>query len=407
LPSGSALRSLRVPTLPQERRAYDHRLRQHVSQNGVLAPGCGRLQIPRSTIASWKIRRPRAVVSLEVFGQDRQQLLDTIDKLERKAGTLAAVVRLLLALLRLSGFRLTGERLPEGVAKASVLRAITSAKPALPLNTILRILGLPPSRYHRWQNAVEGCGLDDRSSCPRTTLSQLTADEIVAMKDMVLDPQLRHMPLRTLSLYAQRVGRVFASVTTWARLVRERGWRRPRNRVHPPKPTVGIRATRPNELWHIDVTILKLLDGTKAYLHAVIDNYSRKILAWTIAVRLDPTTTCNVLVAASRHLDSPSSRPTVVADSGVENVNHAVDAILVSATLRRVLALVEVTYSNSIIEAWWHLLCTPLCILNGPARSGICDSCNHLRASSASDWMVARRTGSYSLGQHRLKWPHH
>jgi hypothetical protein len=122
------------------------------------------------------------VVSLEVFGQDRQQLLDTIDKLERKARTLAAVVRLLLALLRLSGFRLACWRLPEGVAKASILRAITSAKPALPLNMILRILGLPPSRYHRWQYALESCGLDDRSSCPRTTPSQLNADEIVAMK---------------------------------------------------------------------------------------------------------------------------------------------------------------------------------------------------------------------------------
>jgi transposase InsO family protein len=147
---------------------------------------------------------------------------------------------------------------------------------------------------------------------------QLTADEVASIKDMVLDPKLRHMPLRTLSLYSQRVGRVFASVATWARLVPERGWRRLRNRVHPAKPTEGVRATRPNELWHIDVTILKLLDNTKAYLHAVIDNYSRKVLAWTIASRLDPVTTCNILVAASRHLDSPSFPPTVVADSGVE-----------------------------------------------------------------------------------------
>jgi transposase InsO family protein len=49
---------------------------------------------------------------------------------------------------------------------------------------------------------------------------------------------------------------------------------------------VGIRAKAPNELWHIDVTIIKLLDGTKAYLHAVIDNFSRRILAWTLEERL-------------------------------------------------------------------------------------------------------------------------
>jgi putative transposase len=124
------------------------------------------------------------------------------------------------------------------------------------------------------------------------------------IKDMVLDPGLRHMPLRTLSLFAQRAGKVFVSVTTWARLVREHehGWRRPRMRVYPAKPTLGVRASRPNEYWHIDVTVLKLLDGTKTFLHAVIDNYSRKILAWTLAPRLDPATTCQVVVAAGQHL---------------------------------------------------------------------------------------------------------
>jgi hypothetical protein len=56
------------------------------------------------------------------------------------------------------------------------------------------------------------------------------------------------------------------------RLIRRRGWRRPRLRLHPAKPKVGLRTTAPSEAWHVDVTILKLLDGTKAYVHAVIDN---------------------------------------------------------------------------------------------------------------------------------------
>jgi putative transposase len=226
-----------------------------------------RLLVPRSTISSWKLRGLRPIVTLEAFGHDRQQLLTTIEKLERRARILAATVRLLLALLRASGFRLTGERLPEGETKARILRAITSAQAVLPLNLILRILGLAPSRYHAWRRVAIVCGLDDRSPCPRTTPGQLTAAEVATVKDMVLAPEYRHMPLRTLSLYAQRIGKVSAAATTWARLIRERGWRRPRLRVHPAKPTVGIRATCPNEIWHIDVSVLKLLDGTKAYIH--------------------------------------------------------------------------------------------------------------------------------------------
>ena len=89
-------------------------------------------------------------------------------------------------------------------------------------------------------------------------------------------------------LHAQRIGKVFASATTWAKLVRERGWRRPRLHVHPARPTVGVRAAQPNETWHVDMTVLRLLDWTKAFLHAIIDNYSRKILASTVATRLKP-----------------------------------------------------------------------------------------------------------------------
>jgi transposase InsO family protein len=312
--------------------------------------------IPRSTVSTWRRRGQRPVVTVEPLDQDRQQLLDTIVKLDRRVRIIAAVVRVLLGLLRASGFTLAGERLPEGAAKAGILRAITSATPFLPLAVILRIARLEPGRYHRWNRAATAvCGLDDHSSCPRTSPSQLTSAEVAEIKDMVLAPEKRHVSLRTLALHAQRIGKVFASTTTWAKLVRVRGWIRPRQRVHPPKPTVGVRAAGPNQVWHIDVTILKLLDGTKAYLHAIIDNYSRKILAWTVAERLDPTATCQLLLAAGKHMVF-AGLPLLFADSGIENINSAVDATLLSACLERVLAQVDVAYSNSMIEAFWRSL---------------------------------------------------
>jgi len=179
--------------------------------------------------------------------------------------------------------------------------------------------------------------------------------EVANIKDMFLAPQYRHMPVSTLAVYAQRIGKVFASASTWGKLIRERGWLRPRQRVHPAKPTVGVRATAPNEVWHIDTTILKLLDGTKAYLRAVIDNYSRKILAWAVTAQLEPTSTGQILFAASKHLVC-AGQPVLYVDSGVENINSAVDAALLAACLNRVLAQVEVAFSNSMIEAFWRSL---------------------------------------------------
>ena len=160
------------------------------------------------------------------------------------------------------------------------------------------------------------------------------------------------MPIRGLALYAQRMGKVFAHPATWGKLIRERGWRRPPLRLYPPKPKVGFRATAPNKAWHIDVTIIKLLDGTKAYLHGVIDNFSRRILAWTVAERLDPVNTCRVLAQAASNLERPDAK--VYMDSGVENINEYVDTLFSSSALECIIAQIDVSFSNSLIE-WFGM----------------------------------------------------
>ena len=126
--------------------------------------------------------------------------------------------------------------------------------------------------------------------------------------------------------------------------------------MYPAKPTIGVRVDRPNAAWHVDCTILKLLDGSKAYVHAVIDNFSRRILAWTVEPKLSPTSTCRVLVAAATTMDRASTATAVFMDGGGENVNGVVDRVFDLEPLRRVLAQVDVSYSNSLIEAWWRSL---------------------------------------------------
>ena len=92
----------------------------------------------------------------------------------------------------------------------------------------------------------------------------MTFDEVQVIGDMVQSTQHRHMSIRGLALHAQRIGRVFAHPGTWGKLIRERGWRRPRLRLYPAKPKVGLRAQAPNDAWHIDVSALQLLDGCGA-----------------------------------------------------------------------------------------------------------------------------------------------
>ena len=126
--------------------------------------------------------------------------------------------------------------------------------------------------------------------------------------------------------------------------------------MHPAKPAIGLRTTCADEMWHIDTTVIRLLDGTRAYLHAVIDNFSRRILAWRVADTFAPGNSVAVLLEASRGATSSDTTPVVLADSGVENVNAQVDELINTGVLRRLLTLTELQFSNSMIEAWWRSL---------------------------------------------------
>jgi putative transposase len=226
------------------------------------------LGVPRWTARGWRGAVPTVVVSLDVEDLTETELRQEILKLRRRVQKLAALLRLVLALLQASGFTLSRERLPDGRAKRRILHAIDQARACIPLRAVLQFLRLSPSRFHAWRQRQTAGALDDQSSCPRTAPPQLTAAEVRAIEAMVTSPQYRHVPTGTLAVLAQRLGKVWASPSTWYHLVRKSRWRRPRLRVHPAKPKVGLRTTRADEMWHIDTTVIRQLDGTRAYVHA-------------------------------------------------------------------------------------------------------------------------------------------
>jgi transposase InsO family protein len=344
-----------MPTIARSQRRYDHRLRTLVQRTGDVTVATN-LGVPRSTARGWLGETPTVVVCLDVTELTEPELRQEVLKLRRRVRKLTALLRLALALLQTSGFRLSVARLPDGRDKLRILRAVDRAREHVPLRALLRFLGVSPSRFHAWGRRQRACVLDDQSSCPRISRSRLTPSEIGAIKDLVTSPDYRHVPTGTLAVLAQRLGKVWASPSTWYRLVRQNGWRRPRLRVHPAKPQVGLRTTRANEMWHIDTTVIRLLDGTRAYLHAVIDNFSRRILAWRVADTFAPVNSVAVLVEASRGATPSETTPVVLADAGVENVNAQVDELITTGVLRRVLAFTELKFSNSMIEAWWRSL---------------------------------------------------
>lgn len=333
-------------------RKYDHRLRQLIQNTGDLDLAV-RYGVPRSTARGWLKQSRANVVSIDVIDMDATALQQEVLRLRRRTAQLLSMVRLVVVALRLAEFSFDHVRIPEGNKKRRLLRSIELARVQLPLRSVLQLIGLSRSRYHAWIEKQK-CGLDDQSCCPRSSPQQLTREELGCIRDMVTSDEYRHVPTGTLARLAQRLGKVFASSTTWYRLVRAHRWRRPRQRLHPAKPKVGIRATRPNEIWHVDTTLIRLLDGSKVYLHAIIDNFSRRVLAWRINDTFIPAVTAELLIEAAREIED--AKPQVLVDGGVENYNSAVDQLVESGLLKRILAQTEIRYSNSLIESWWRVI---------------------------------------------------
>ena len=73
------------------------------------------------------------MLCLDVADLTEPELRREVLKLRRRVQKLSALLRLALALLRTSGFRLTGERLPDGRAKTRILRAVDWAREYLPI----------------------------------------------------------------------------------------------------------------------------------------------------------------------------------------------------------------------------------------------------------------------------------
>jgi hypothetical protein len=134
---------VRMPSTSRPQQRYDHRLRDLVQRTGDLTIATD-LGVPRSTARGWLRAAPTVAVSLEMAAVTEPELRQEILKLQRRVKKLAALLRLALALLHTSGFRLAGERLPEGPAKQRILRAVDRARECLPLRAVLRFLGLSP-----------------------------------------------------------------------------------------------------------------------------------------------------------------------------------------------------------------------------------------------------------------------
>lgn len=344
-------------TVARQYRRYDPRLRNLVAVTGDI-DRFRVYDIPRSTLREWIKNGPQEFFSLPELAMSSSELIDENLKLKLKLAAIHAEQILVLKTIKIFGFQIQYMRLPSAESKSEILAAINNAMQVISLRCCLDAIGLSAQRYFHWLKRQVHCQLNDQSSCPRLSPTQMTVHERRKIQDLYTSKEFAHYSIKSLSWLGKRTGEIIASASTWSRVIRELGLKRNRIRIYPEKPKIGIRASAPGQIWHLDLTILRLEDGTRAFVQAVIDNFSRYVLAWNVSLDYGGLHTKDLLLKAIAKAQSLGLHmiPEVFVDSGTENLNSYVDELVASERIRRIVAQIDIEFSNSMVEMLFQRL---------------------------------------------------
>jgi hypothetical protein len=323
------------------------------------------LNIPKSRKRDWHRKGPVSVVSAPEFDLSNDELLFEIDRLKRELAEATAKSDLITTTVKTLGFQLQFKGVPSAEINSKIIRAVKIASVHIGLNTSLDLVKLSKARFSAWLTRQKRCSLEDRQTCGRLSPTRLLNREVSKIKEMIVDPAYRHFSVASLAIYAARKSLDHASESTWHRVIKQFELKRSGKRHYPAKPRVGIRASAPNQIWHLDLSVIKLKDGTRCYIQALIDNFSRFVLAWqTIGTYGGESTKSLIEMALSKARELSNDKdftPNLIVDGGSENNNTEVNDLVSSNLITKSIAQLEIDFSNSMIESLflrlkhWHL----------------------------------------------------
>jgi putative transposase len=165
------------------------------------------------------------------------------------------------------------------------------------VSSLCRCYGVSAAGFYAWQRRGESTHAgQDR------ILSTEIARLFTAHEQRYGSPRI-HRLLRQAGwrVSRRRVARLMRTAGLCAKAVR--GYR-PKARVHRhyaqhPNRLWTTTVTRPNQVWVGDLTYLRV-ERSWRYLAVVMDQYSRRVLAWSLSRRRTARVTCAVLTRAAR-----------------------------------------------------------------------------------------------------------
>jgi putative transposase len=171
--------------------------------------------------------------------------------------------------------------------KLGILRALESSR--LPIKDELLRLDVPSSTYYRWKAAFERQGIEglrDRSPFKGQTWNQVLPEE----EEKILEIAKRYPDWspREVSCDISDNHGFTVSESCVYRILKRSGLIKARDRkTFPAGPEYRVKTKRINEMWQTDASYLLVKNWGWFYMISVLDDFSRKILAWLLQPSMD------------------------------------------------------------------------------------------------------------------------
>lgn len=132
-----------------------------------------------------------------------------------------------------------------------------------------------------------------------------------------------------------------------------------RKKLYQKRKRISVRAEKPNEIWHMDVTRYKASDNKMMYIYSLMDDFSRKVLAWDVSEKLSGAIRLESLRRAvdeqflqKKDLKIDIQSLDLIVDGGSENNNITIHEFINDCKIgiHKKIALKDILFSNSLIE---------------------------------------------------------
>ncbi len=306
-------------------------------------------QIPRTNIHRWKNEPKERYKDFELTSkcQHDYEVIKSFAQHRSAKRIFSAYVRLISFALQLCHsmprFHTTVKEYCSQLVALSL-----NVKKYVGLKLIARIFNISIPTFRNWANQTHTqCFESLTQQCNKVYPNQLSKPEVIRLKELVQDARFQYWPVSSIAHYAMRNELLSISLNTWYKYVNKFGLQRIPPVSRRKKNTVGIRADRPHQIWHADITIFETKDRIKQYIYLVVDNFSRKILSWKVSEYVKASIRKETILDAIHATEPPLV--VLLTDGGSENKFDAIQNY--QTEIDHKIALIDIHYSNSLVES--------------------------------------------------------